>query len=272
MSWSNSLGKDSRGSRPRCVLLVDGAKEEVAARLTRLVGIDEVEVSSGDLWMPYGRPLERKDGSWDAAPADEAELDKATDLVPGPMRAHLTSWWLAAADHSPRTPNWDIASTCTIRGKKGLLLVEAKAHWNEVKGSSAGKKLRAPASENSIKNHERIGRAIEEAAAGLRSASGGAWRIGRDRHYQMSNRFAWSWKLATLGMPVVLVYLGFLYATDIAKGGDLFHSAEHWERVVTSHSEGVVDSSCWGRWLDVNGAPLIPLIRAVRQPFQYRDV
>ena len=28
----------------------------------------------------------------------------------------------------------------------------------------------------------------------------------------MSNRFAWAWKLADLGVPVVLVYLGFFRA------------------------------------------------------------
>lgn len=272
MAWSNSLGDHNRGSRPRCVLLVDGEKEEVAARLTRLVGVDGVEVASSDVWRPYGKPLQGGNGSWDAAPAEDAELDKATDLLPKPMRKQLADWWLAAAENSPRTPNWDIASTCSIRGKKGLLLVEAKAHWNEVKGSSAGKQMRAQAPEDSVRNHERIGQAIEEAAAGLQAASGGNWDIGRDRHYQMSNRFAWAWKLASMGTPVVLVYLGFLYATDIAKGGNLFHSEAHWERVITSHSEGVVDSSCWGRWLDVSGVPLLPLIRALNQPFRYNGV
>ena len=38
MAWWNQP-EDSRGSRPRCVLLVDGDKKEVADRLTQLVGI-----------------------------------------------------------------------------------------------------------------------------------------------------------------------------------------------------------------------------------------
>ena len=66
----------------------------------------------------------------------------------------------------------------------------------------------------------------------------------------------------------MLVYLGFLYATDIAKGGNLFHSQAHWEQVIKGHCEGVVDNTCWGMRLDVNGVPLLPLIRAVEQPFQ----
>ena len=271
MGWSSHLGKDNRGSRPRCVLLVDGGKEEVAARLTQLVGVDDVKVTGCDVWMPYGKPVQKEDGSWDTTPAVEVELDKPTDLLPYPISKSLTNWWLAVSENNPRTPNWDIASTCTIKGKKGLLLVEAKAHWNEIKRSSSGKQLRESASAETIENHEKIGQAIEQAAAGLQSATGGSWNIARDSHYQISNRFAWSWKLASLGIPVVLVYLGFLYATDIAKGGNLFHSQDHWERVIKGHCEGVVDNTCWGTRLDVNGVPLLPLIRAVEQPFQYRE-
>ena len=271
MSWSSHLGKDDRGSRPRCVLLVDGDKEEAAARLTRLVGVDEVEVTPLDIWMPSGKPVQNGNGSWDRTPADEVELDKPTELLPRGISEALAKWWLAVSENDPRTPNWDIASTCTVKGEKGLLLVEAKAHWNEVKGSSSGKRLRASASDNTIENHGKIGLAIEEAAAGLQSATGSRWSISRDSHYQLSNRFAWSWKLAALGVPVVLVYLGFLYATDIAKGGNLFHSQDHWERVIKAHSESAVDNTCWGRWLDVNGVPLLPLIRAIEQPFQYGE-
>ena len=271
MDWSKQLGKDSRGSRPRCVLLVDGGREEVAGRLTRLVGVDGVTVTGDDEWKPYGKPVQNGDGSWDTTPADEVELDKPTDLLPQPIRESLRDWWLAVYMNDPKTPNWDIASTCTVEGKKGLLLVEAKAHWKELDRSSKGKRLEKPASDGTLKNHEKIGAAIEEAAGGLRSATGGSWRIARDSHYQLSNRFAWSWKLASLGVPVVLVYLGFLYATDIAKGGNLFHSEAHWERVMKGHCEGVIDNGCWGKWIDVNGAPLIPLIRALDQPFQFDE-
>ena len=39
---------------------------------------------------------------------------------------------------------------------------------------------------------------------GLSAATGLQWGLSRDDHYQLSNRFAWCWKLATLGIPVVL--------------------------------------------------------------------
>ena len=270
MGWSKHLGKNNRGSRPRCVLLVDGDRESVAARLTQLVDVDDVTITGDDLWHPRGKPVQKEDGSWDTTPAEEVELDKPTDLLPVPIRECLSNWWLAVSENKPRTPNWNIASTCTVRGKKGLVLVEAKAHWNELNRPS-GKELKEPISAGKRANHEKIGQAIEEAAVGLRSATDGNWNIARDSHYQLSNRFAWSWKLASLGVPVVLVYLGFLCATDIAKGGNLFHSEDHWERVVKGHCEGVIDNGCWGRWWDVNGAPLLPLIRALNKPFRYDE-
>lgn len=268
MSWPQQLGKESRGSRPRCVLLTDGGTEEVASRLTGLVGLGDVWVGPSDRWMPRGRPQQMEDGSWDTAPADEAELDKPTNLLPHPVSERLKEWWLANSENSPRTPSLDIASTCTIGGRRGLLLIEAKAHWNELNRSSSGKRLKGTASRDVIENHERIGQAILQAAVGLQTATGGAWNISRDSHYQLSNRFAWSWKLATLGIPVVLLFLGFLNATDIAKGGNLFFSQSHWERVLQAHCEGVIDSSCWEKRLDVDGATLLPLIRAYYQPFQ----
>ena len=103
----------------------------------------------------------------------------------------------------------DIASACEIEGKSGLLLVEAKAHENELSYSG---KSSPGVSVNSQGNHQQIGQAIAEANAGLELAAGNPWGISRDSHYQLSNRFAWAWKLASLGVPVVLVYLGFLNA------------------------------------------------------------
>ena len=43
-AWWQALGKDNRGSRPRCVLLADGSRQEVAVRLTDLVGLADVTV------------------------------------------------------------------------------------------------------------------------------------------------------------------------------------------------------------------------------------
>ena len=258
MSWFKQLDKH-RGSRPRCVLLVDGDREEVAGRLTKLVSVPEVSISPSDRWMPYGKPV-RENGSWDMTPAKEVILSQPSFLVETSIQRQLRAWWLAVPKRA-NAPNWDIASTCIVRNKPGLLLVEAKAHDNEQMGRADR------CGSQHAGNREQIQSAINDAAAGLRLASGGSWNISRDSHYQLSNRFAWSWKLASLGIPVVLLYLGFLNARDVADRGQPFCSEAHWEQVLRSYGEGIVDDGCWGQWLDVDGVPLLPLIRGVDQPF-----
>jgi hypothetical protein len=51
---------------------------------------------------------------------------------------------------------------------------------------------------------------IQEAGLALSEQTGLTWALSRDWCYQMSNRFAWAWKLVELGKPVILIYLGFL--------------------------------------------------------------
>ena len=80
MSWLEQLPKkERRGSRPRCILFMDGDRETVAARLTELVGLSSVKVSADDKWMPYGKPVKKEDDSWDKTPAAESQR---MDLYP----------------------------------------------------------------------------------------------------------------------------------------------------------------------------------------------
>ena len=124
-----------------------------------------------------------------------------------------------------------------------------------------------PGSDNGWKNHHRIGSAIAQANVGLHVAAGGPWALSRDKCYQLSNRFAWSWKLAALGVPVILIYLGFLGAEEMAPDGALFRSEGDWETTLRGYARGVSDDACWGRRIDVIGTPLRPLIRAIDVPF-----
>ena len=258
MEWIRHLDKQ-RGSRPRCILLVEGDRREVARRLTQVVRLPDVLVSPGDSWMPYGKPVQ-KDGKWDIGPSREAVLSKPNGLVSPPIQLQLREWWLAVPRRA-NAPNWDIASTCTIKGRHGLLLVEAKAHVNEL--SSAGKSR--PPTPNGRENHCRIKQAIHEPAEGFGNATDMQWDLSRDHHYQVSNRFAWSWKLATLGIPVVLVYLGFLNAREMADEGPLLRTKTHWADTVKAHNRDVVDEACWGKWMDIAGVPFLPLIRGIDQ-------
>ena len=230
----------------------------MAERLTHLVGHLEVSISADDVWMPDGKDR--------VAEAELGNPRKPNNLVVLDTHRQLQNWWL---EIPVRTPNWDIASTCIIKGEPGILLVEAKAHTAELEISEKGKSFNSDqASLNSKRNHERIGEAINEANTGLRVATEEEWNLARDDHYQVSNRFAWAWKLADLGIPVVLIYLGFLQATEMVTNKSLpLDSFESWERVVKEHCNSIVPESCWGQCLDIGGTPLLPLIRAYYQPF-----
>ncbi len=68
--------------------------------------------------------------------------------------------------------------------------------------------------------------------------------VSKNHSYQAANRFAWSWKVASLGTPVILVYLGFVGANQMSDRGEPFASLQDWTRTLESHFRGVVDESC----------------------------
>lgn len=200
-----------------------------------------------------------------AQPA-EARLGHATQFLSADRREALQTWWLAASSGA-NTPNWDVVSQATIAGgngpKEGLLLIEAKAHDREL--SRGGKPLATNASENSVLNHQHIANAITEANTGLNAITAGwnpdtGWNLSRDSHYQLANRFAWSWKIASLGVPVILVYLGFLGATEMADCGPPLESAADWNQVIENYTRGTVPPQAWRQriWVPA-GEQQIPL-------------
>ena len=240
-----------KGSKARCHWLTRGSRQQVANRLTELLE-PHGTVSTNNHWMPAG-----------FADTEEARLDRASKLIPNKAnRDKLRDWWLAVP-RGANTPNWDIASTCSIDGKDGLLLVEAKAHTRELDGEIKGKGLKDNASANSRRNHGRIGRSIQEANISLSDQTGVCWALSLEHRYQMSNRFAWSWKLAELGYSVVLVYLGFLNADEMkgeSKGTECFLNHAHWSRLVKEHGNPLFATGIWECRLRVDGQYLVPRI------------
>jgi hypothetical protein len=258
MNWIEALPeKGRRGSLPRCLLLTEGERSAIAGQLTSLVGLAGVQVSEDDFWMPQGLPVQVADGGWDMSPVMEAKLGEVPGFLTPEQRETVTSWWLARR-YQANTPNWDIACTAKIDGQDGLILVEAKAHSGELKvdGKRPGNK----------KNHEKIGAAIHQANAALNTILPG-WSLSRDSHYQLANRFAWAWKVASLGRPVVLVYLGFLRAGEMRDRGEPFADAAAWENVLKEYSQGIVPEAAWNRRLRVQGAPLWVLLRSMEWIF-----
>ena len=259
----SKLGPKARkGSKPRCHWLTHGAPEQVAERLTRLVE-PWGRVGPSDKWMPQG-----------FLDTEEAELHAAPRLLHPEMGNRLRDWWLAVVRGRQRTPNWDIASTCTVvangASKPGLLLVEAKAHTAELDKEEAGKPLRHSASDNSRRNHRRIGECIRDAGRALTAATGFSWSLSSDRNYQMSSHFAWSAKLTELGLPVILVYLGFLNAVEMDKGKEKKHFANHdeWQALVESHGKALFSEKVWDAPWTLHGQAFIPLIRSTDIPYE----
>ena len=249
---------ERKGSKARCHWLTHGSRRQIADRLSRLVE-PYGTVSTSDRWMP--------DGFDDP---EEARLDRASKLLPNQAdRDKLRDWWLAIPG-SANTPNWDIASTCSIDGKDGLLLVEAKAHTKELDDSIAGKGLKANASANSRRNHGRIGSSMQEANVSLIEQTGICWALSIEHHYQISNRFAWSWKLVDRDFPVVLVYLGFLNAKEMRdgnKGQDVFRSHGDWERRVKEHSRPLFPDEVWDNEWTLHGQLFVPRICSREMPY-----
>lgn len=236
-----------RGSLLRCLTLTGLPADQVADCFTTLASPSGARISQySDFWKPRGLSAYK-----------ETTLMETDKFLSQENRNALIDWWLIKV-RGARLPNWDIASTCTIGGKRGLLFVEAKAHNKEL--PEAGKS--APTSSNGKLNHEQISRAIAEANAGLSVVIEG-WKLSYDLHYQLCNRFAWSWKIASLGVPVVLVYLGFLKAEEMRDQGQPFDSALAWENSLRTHAKGIVPDEAWGNMFDINGTPAWFLIKSL---------
>jgi hypothetical protein len=248
------LPKQRRGSKPRCHFLTHGSPAQVAERLNELIQ-PWGSVSPTDRWMPQGFD-----------DLHEPQLDKAPRLLDAAAGDALGAWWLAVPSIKSMTPNWDIASTCRINGRKGLLLIEAKAHDQELINEEGGKKLKVSATKNSKQNHHRIGECIHAASLSLTKQTGLTWALSRDRNYQMSNRFVWAWKLTEAGLPVILVYLGFLNADEMGDKGKPFHAISEWEQLVKSHSSNLVPPEVWNHQWKLHAQPFIPLICGIEQP------
>lgn len=159
---------------------------------------------------PAGIVLTAQDARHPRGHADAAEWELPRFCQDSPFSANAAAafigWWVR---YDGTLPTWDLISTCTIGGRPGILLVEAKAHESEL--DQRGKVLTGGApSDRSTKNHELIGRCIDEVCETMRAGADRCIAISARTHYQLSNRVAWAWRLAQHGVPVCLFYLGFI--------------------------------------------------------------
>lgn len=216
--------------------------------LNGLLGPSGVTVDSGDIHRPLGHgdgvEFELADFCWCFRPR---------------WRVHecLRSWWLPSLplNKNARTPVWDLISTCTMLGRKGLLLVEAKTHEGELDWK--GKRLDAEASEQSKLSYEHIRTAVACASHGLTRVFGARVSLDVRSHYQLATRVAWATFLASQGIPVALLYLGFTGDSAIP----LFLKDDaHWQRSMGAYMIGKLPLELPEKWLKFPGGGAFNLL------------
>jgi len=191
------------------------------------VAPQEFTIAKDAIWMPNG---------WEQ-PKESRLFNKASPFLDPGRKDILRRWWLA---HEGNIPNWDLIVQAAGRRGPALVLVEAKAKVSEFDCKPKPLLYRSEdleAREKTTENHQQIGRAIDEASNALSSQK---ISISRDHHYQLSNRIAMAWKLASLGVSSTLVFLGFTGDREISKEGDYFADDGHWHRAFTDYLEGVL--------------------------------
>ena len=234
------LPREFKGSRLRCLMMTHRSRTDVSSFLNSIVTPAAV-VTDADQWAPRGFPH-----------PDEAKLGETSGFLTDAQRNEVTNWWLAKPGRA-NTPNWDFVSQCLIGERQGLILVEGKAHEDEFADDRCGATNR--------ENFQQIKNRLTEATVGWNAMLPG-FNLTPDSHYQVSNRFAFAWKLATMKIPVVLMYLGFLDADEMS--GRLLRSHAQWRQCVLDRSEGVIPETAWDRTFDIDGTPVTVLIRSAR--------
>jgi hypothetical protein len=239
--------RELAGSRLRCLMMTSGSRKQVAERLSELAKPFGTVDEKRHHWMPGG-----------FLSKSEAQLGRTAEFLTPTQREALLRWWLVRRKGA-QTPNWDIVSTCTVNDDDhGLLLVEAKAHIRELGEDDRCKAANAD-------NRKNIGSRLKEVSAELNKHLPG-WRLASQPHYQLSNRFAWSWNLASMGIPVILVYLGFLNVDEMPNP---FKSADDWRKAVLEYAKNIVPEKAWkGEPIPTSGVPFRALIRAVDVKFE----
>jgi hypothetical protein len=219
-----------KGSRLRCLLLTSMEKSLLQSTLINIINneaVNGLEVKFTDEFEYFPKGLINP---------KEVELDKAHIPINGSIEycKTLKNWWLGKR---ARTPVWDFICNAEINGTPGLILIEAKAHKNELENT----KDKSKAQKGSL-NRCKIKSALKKINELY------CYKLSADDHFQLSNRIAWSIKLASLGIPVVLIYLGFLNTKEmtISKDDSLLSNAKEWETLVTKYSKDI-DFEDWSK-------------------------
>ena len=240
---SDTKGDWDAGSRMHVLDWVE--LKQFIPTLRRFVAPIGFSIGAQTRWQPKGRADYR-----------ESDLVGSEDpFLTAENRNKLRDWWLVYKQGAT-LPTWDlVVSAFDLSNRPALILVEAKAHASEL--SEFGKSLLARNTDAQQKrtdaNHDRIGEAIRDAETALRGTIP-SLAISRDRNYQFSNRIAFAWKLASLGVPVALIYLGFIGNSSISHPGDFFDTSNHWRDTFGIHTQQCFPAKMHNRKIDCGDA------------------
>ena len=277
VSADNEL--DARnGSRRRILEFTSAPSAVVADTLSALIeGYGAVSPSA--IWTPHGKN----------APAP-ARLDETPGLVKNPAhKAALHDWWVSdeplfnraltqrqtagRASRAVRLPPFDFASTFTppesAPERNGVLIVHAAAHIGELNSdhSHQREKTALPQIHKAFAEAtEGWNALLKERAETLGYKLSHRVKLSTDSHYRLSCNFAVAWKLARLGVPTILLYLGFLDATELEPDGYLaFRDHEMWEKCVFEKTSKPLPEEIWDTSFTLpSAAPLAILRRSLR--------
>jgi len=114
--------------------------------------------------------------------------------------------------------------------------------------------------------------AINEANTELSNVVQGV-NISRDSHYQLSNRIAFSWKIASMGLPVVLIYLGFIGDHGIKDAGEPFKGHDHWEGIFETYCRNLLPEGFIAKRINCGLADFQMIVRsrAIMEPSPPKD-
>lgn len=241
--------KRDRGSRKHILDLLE--QPTFGESMAKLFAGTSVRLAE----LPYPRPMSRK--SKEEWREDDAETYLKRHPVNGWTGSLPSCWWVTGRG---TRPTWDLLCHIFVSEKPGLLLVEAKAHEGEL--DWAGKRLAPSAKLASKNNHAQIEGCVREADAALNKLCDGVFNLSMNSHYQLVNRVAYAWKLADLGLPVVLLYLGF--TGDAYFDADYIRDDAHWQRVMGGYIQGILPQQFPERVHSLgNGSTLQMLVRSL---------
>lgn len=246
-----------KGSRLRCVLFSGKQPEEIRSELLDMIaqaGIDDCRIEiDQDNFIYYPQGIKK---------SKEYRFSDPGDLIDETKRKEMVKWWLGKDETEKQTPNWDFVCTAKINGKDGLILVEAKAHRGEFyykNSCGAGKESRKEISQALGEIQEALANDFPEMSFEM------------DYSYQLSNRIAWAVKLAEIGIPTVLIYLGFLNCPEMDHGNyKILETSEYWKKLVLNYpgkkTRGTwasIPAEFWNSKIKIGDTSFIPIIASM---------